>query len=483
MDDLEQLCLKPEINQEVSYSELSLGKKILSLISLFRMALPVIIAFECRSIANLINLIWLGKYENSDVIIGSISLGHVWNMLLIGSLIFSMNQGLSVLTSHAFGAGKKRLCGHILQRGIVICFSTMIPLIPLVLFGKPIMLSMGVKPELADNAQTYNRISIVAVAGAGLFDCLKSFIIAQKVFDPIIYIQIITLGLHFLWSYLFLNVLHLGVLGVALCRICEDWTNCALLFIYIKTSGKFDETFVPWDNNEAFGKEALIKQVKFTLPMAGVTYFQFIYFDFMVILAGMLGTQQVVAHLTVSQTSSSYFFLVLGLSITSMSLLGNALGERNIQKAKDVFTKCIHLSYILCMIIMLGLSIFKKQWYSLWTTDPETLNLIFTTHIILILGILPLDSALNSMLAVLKACGKQKTINKWTLIGFYCIGVPVTIALVFGLHFEVPGVWFGFFTAYLFMGIIFVRETIIINWKEVVDEIHSRLKSTSYHDL
>jgi len=483
MEEIEPIDLKPGNSQEPTYSELSLGKKLLSLLSLLQMSLPIILSFECLPLASLINVVWLRDYENAEIMIGSLSLAQAWNNLFVNSLIFSVNQGLSVLVSHAFGAGKTRLCGYYLQRGIVILGSVFIAVFFLLWFGADILKWTGVESDLTNFARVYNRVSIPAVVGMGLFECLKSFIIAQKVFAPIVYIQLVTLGLHFFWSFLFLKVLHLGMAGAALCRFCEDWSNCILLFIYIKKSGKFEETFIPWDNEEAFNKEKLKKQIRFTLPMAGVTYFEFIYFDFMLFIAGTLGTRQVVAHLAIAQTSTMNFFMQLGVSITAMSLIGNALGEKNIQKAKDWFTKCLHTGLITCFIVMGCLFIFKRKWYGLWATEPKTLEVILGACYIYIFGMLPLDSVMNAMLAVLKACGMQDFVNKWTLLGLYCIGCPLTLILIFIFDLQVRGLWLGFFVPFFMMSVMFAWAIYNITWKEVVAEIHARLKESSYHIL
>jgi len=295
---MEELSLPLSSSNQVKqtpFSVLSIQGKLSFMLSILRSALPLIISLECFPIANIINIFWLQGYENSDVLVGAFGLGFVWANFWVGALTFSLNQGLSVLVSHAFGAKDYRLCGIYYQRVLVILFILITPFFLFLWYSTEIMIFLGVEQELAETTRPYTRSAIISQVSFALFDATKAFIIAQKVFDPIVYMQLISIGLHCIWSFLFILVFKLGIIGAAICSILEEWGNCALIYIYIKKSGKFEQTFIPWAN-ETLDKTGIKKQMKFTIPLAGVTYFEFIYFEFMMIMAGMMGTEQAVAH-------------------------------------------------------------------------------------------------------------------------------------------------------------------------------------------
>jgi MATE family multidrug resistance protein len=465
------------------FSELKPREKLKMMSSILRKSLPLILALNCGPIANIINQIWLTGY-NSDDLVAAFGVSYIWCSSSVGILIFTLNQGLGVLIAQAFGAKEYRLCGIYLQRGFIVLFSIILPFFILLWFSAPIMIAIGIAENLAEISQQYTRLMIPSLIGSALFDLCKTFMVGQKVFDPVIYIQLTTLGMHCFWSYLFIHVLQMGVAGAALCRFMEDWANLALAYSYIRKSQRFDQNLIPM-TREALDCKAILGQIKFTIPIAAINYVEFIFFEAMMIMSGTFGTIQTVTHIALSQTSSLIYLCYLGVSITMTSLIGNSFGEKNILAAKNFLKAGTYTIMCIYFTYLAFIALFRYQWILLFTSNPEIIELFMQVIWVLSCVNLLCDAIVNSSLAVLKTAEMQDTVNKWTIICLYGIGLPLMILFAFYLHHQTAGLWYGFCIANVIMTLIFMKMIKNLNWEEVIAKIHSRLaqNKNDLHDL
>lgn len=99
------------------------------------------------------------------------------------------------------------------------------------------MIMLGMNPEIARYAGEMNRPYLAAAALYSYFDLFKVYITSHRVFAPILYIHALTVLIHPLWAWLFIEKLHLGLNGVALARLLEEVINLAILLaIYLTNS-------------------------------------------------------------------------------------------------------------------------------------------------------------------------------------------------------------------------------------------------------
>lgn len=89
-----------------------------------------------------------------------------------------------------------------------------------------------------------------------------------------------------------------------------------------------------------------------------------------------------------------------------------------------------------CLIADIFLRIFRSEWFSMWTVNPEITEVIFDILVIWQVIVLPFDCLMNSFCSLLKATDKQDVVSRWNLIGLYLVGAPLTIIGVFIFRFQ-----------------------------------------------
>jgi len=308
------------------------------------------------------------------------------------------------------------------------------------------------------------------MGGFMLFDSLKAFAIGQKVFQPILYIQLFTLTLHILWSKLFIDVFRFGIVGAVICKVLEEWANTALLYIYIQKSGKFTQTWGSW-TKDLFDVKELWEQLKFGCSIAIITYAQWAFYEVQTLFAGNFDQGQVVVHLAIGNLSSWHYCVALSISVTMMTYLGNSLGERKLNKAKNYAWACFTWLIIQTIIYFLMILVGRNSWVRFWSDQASTQEYMLATVTVYCCTCMIVDGLNNGLMAVLKSVGKEKPTTKIVLGSIYLVGVPIIALFAFVFDLKVKGVWLGFGTASMTQMLLNINTFRSIDWQQAQKDV------------
>ena len=100
------------------------------------------------------------------------------------------------------------------------------------------------KPELAELAGHLNKRMIPSLIMYSLFDMLKAFMIGHKVFIPIFFIHMFTFAMHPFWSWLLIIKFDMGLTGVAIARLLEEFCNFSIALGIIYGKKIFESSLV-----------------------------------------------------------------------------------------------------------------------------------------------------------------------------------------------------------------------------------------------
>jgi len=465
-----------EENDEVpSFSKLPFMKKLPYMKDLLKNSLPTLAAFLTPVFTTLVSLYFLANY-NDDKLVAGYGLGSMFSNTFGSSWVYSFNQAMNVFISQAFGAQDYDACGRYLRRNIIILGFLFIPLGICLITADKLMILFGVEEELATLGGIFTKLSLPFMIGAGLFDSMKSFIIGQKVFQPIFYIQVITFCLHVLWSKLFIDYFRLGIEGTIICRTLEEWANTIMIYFYIKFSGKFEKTWGAW-TKDLFNFKEMWKQFKFTTSISLISYIQWIVYEVLTIIAGNFDAGQVVVHIAIANTSSIFFNSTMALSVTLLTFVGNNLGARKLNNAIHYSHAGYTLLFIVPFLFGSMIWIFLDQWLNFWSSDIETHEILLQGLKVYVFGCMAVDGINNGMISILKSVGKEKQTILSILGSYYLIGVPLIMLFAFVFHLKVVGIWLAFGIANYFLCIYNVISINKLDWIKVQRDVLEKLQS------
>uniref|UniRef100_A0A3Q2DB67 Solute carrier family 47 member 3 n=1 Tax=Cyprinodon variegatus TaxID=28743 RepID=A0A3Q2DB67_CYPVA len=296
-----------------------------------------------------------------------------------------------------YGSGNLLRVGVILQRSILILLLTCFPCWAILINTEPILLAVKQEPEVASLAQMYVKIFMPALP-VSIF-----YINYCSSFHGIIWPQVVT-GLivnllNALINYIVLFLLKMGTAGSALANTLSEFSLAGFLYAYIMWKGLHKTTWGGWSIECLNDWKSYIHLAIPGMVMMCVEWWTYEIGGF---LAGIykveLGAQAVVFQLA----NIAYMF-PMGFSIAGNVRVGNALGAGETEQAKLSAKATMFLS--ICMAVLIG-------------SLKDHISYIFTYD---------------------EGAGKQRVGAICYFLGYYGIGFPIGIPLMFAAKQGIKG--------------------------------------------
>lgn len=169
------------------------------------------------------------------------------------------------------------------------------------------------------------------------------------------------------------------------------------------------------------------------------------------------------AHIVAIQWESVSFMPGFALGIAAGSIAGQFLGVNNPQMARRVIAACAVTA--MSFMTLAGLVfIFAGDWLTrMITKDPQILEL--APDLLMICGFVQTFFALGMVLRqALRSLGDTRACLVLTLIGTYCIRIPLTWLFAYFMGWGIHGLWIGACTELTLTGFIFLGRFLQGRW-------------------
>ncbi|XP_010616447.1 multidrug and toxin extrusion protein 1 isoform X1 [Fukomys damarensis] len=390
----------------------------------------------------------------------------------------SVGHGLSsacdTLISQTYGSQNLKHVGVILQRGTLILLLSCFPCWALFLNTQHLLLLFRQDPDVSRLTQTYVMIFIPALPAAFLYILQVKYLLNQGIVLPQIVTGVAANLVNAFANYVFLYQLHLGVTGSALANSISQFTLALLLFLYIFGRKLHEATWGGWS------LECLQDWASFlnlAIPSMFMLCIEWWAYEIGSFLSGILGTVELGAQSIVYELGVIVYMVPAGFSVAASVRVGNALGAGNIEQAKKS-----------SVVSLLVTELFAVTFCVLLLSCKDLLGYIFTTDrdiIVLVAQVVPIYavSHLFEGLActsggILRGTGNQKVGAIVNAIGYYVIGLPIGIALMFATELGVIGLWSGITICTVSQVVCFLVFVAQLNWKQACQQaqVNANLK-------
>ena len=154
-----------------------------------------------------------------------------------------MASAVQTVCGQAYGAKKYAAMGIICQRAIVLHLGAAILLTFLYWYSGAFLKAIGQSESIAVQGQIFARGLILQVYAFALSCPMQRFLQAQNIVNPLAYIAVGVTLLHILLTWLVVNVLDSGLLGIALTLSLSWWLLVFSIALYILLSPSCKETW------------------------------------------------------------------------------------------------------------------------------------------------------------------------------------------------------------------------------------------------
>uniref|UniRef100_A0A3P8TA99 Multidrug and toxin extrusion protein n=1 Tax=Amphiprion percula TaxID=161767 RepID=A0A3P8TA99_AMPPE len=402
------------------------------LLQLLQLAGPVVISQLMVFMLSFVSMVFCGHLGKTELAAVSLSIAVV-NVTGI-----SIGTGLSLtcdtLISQTYGSGNLKRVGVILQRGILILLLACFPCWAVLINTEPLLLAVRQSPEVSRLSQLYVMIFMPALPAAFMYQLQGRYLQNQGIIWPQVITGAIANVLNAVINYVLLYRLDMGVLGSAAANAISQYVLAVFLFVYICVRGLHKATWGGWsmDCLQEWGPF-----VKLAIPSMLMLCAEWWLFEIGGFLAGVISEAELGAQSVIYQLTVIAYMSPMGFSAAASVRVGNALGAGNIEQAR-----------LSCKVPII-------------TTFIENSRMSYCTVSV---------NFFSMTGGVLRGAGKQTIGAMCNLVGYYIIGLPIGVSLMFAAKMGVVGMWTGLTVSVFVQSTFFIVYLYRLDWKKAADE-------------
>ena len=440
---------------------------------LIAIALPILLAQVAQNSMGLVDTIMAGRVSAADMAAISVGASIWFPLVLFGhGLLLALPPTISYLN----GSGKRVRIAHQVRQGLWIVAGCCIPLSLLIYHSDIVILSMDMEDKLADITIRYLRAMLFGLPAYLLminFRCLSDGIAKTK---PAMIITSFGLMLNIPLNYILIygkfGMPAFGAVGCGIATAIVNWAMCLMMILYSKRARNQRDLKVFEKIIEKPNFATLTKLLKLGFPIAIALCCEVALFALTSLFLSPLGADVVASHQITLNTSSFIFMLPMSLGMAATILVGQYLGEKAPNKAKQVSYAALIVGLNLTLFTALLTILLREQIAMIFV---KNIDVIAMAGSLLILAALYQFSDTVQVISsgVLRGYKDTQAILFITLFCYWIIGMPLgyTLAMTDFIvpHLGAQGFWIGFVASLTTAASLLVYR--MINLQKQTDEI------------
>ncbi|XP_054463795.1 multidrug and toxin extrusion protein 1 [Anoplopoma fimbria] len=428
---------------------------------LSKLAGPVIMAQFMVFAVGFISTIFCGHLGKTELAGVSLAIAVI-NVTGI-SIGVGLASACDTLISQTFGSNNLLRVGVILQRAILIVLLACFPCWAILINTEPILLAVRQEPAVARLSQMYVNIFMPALPATFMYSLETRYLQNQGIIWPQVITGVVVNLFNALINYIFLYALNLGVAGSAVANTISQFSMAAVLYAYIIWKGLHKATWGGWS------KECLQdwgSYINLAIPSMIMMCVEWWTYEIGSFLAGLISEVELGAQSVVYQLANVAYMFPLGFSIAGNVRVGNALGAGDTEQAKlsAKLTLFSAASVSIALSVLIGS---LKDHISYVFTYDEQIRERVADVIALYAPFVLLDAISAASGGIIRGAGKQKIGAICNILGFYGIGFPIGVSLMFAAKMGIKGLWTGLFTCVSLQSSFLVFYLVRMNWMKV----------------
>ncbi len=408
--------------------------------ALLELAFPVVLVQVGLMFMGVVDSMMVGRL--SAVALAAVALGNLCFFTIsiagIGVLL-----ALDPVISQAVGAGDEAGITRGLQRGLLLAVGVAVPVSAALLLVRPALQAMGQPAELVAPASSYLRMIVPGILPFYIFVVFRQTLQALGRIAPIVWVtvgaNVLNGGLNWVFIFGHLGSPPLGVTGSALATTISRLGMAITLLI----AGRREllPRLRPW-RPEASDATALLRMLRVGLPIGGQMFLEYGVFALVGALMGRIGTVAMAGHQIALNLASVVFMVPQGTGAAAAVMVGQAVGAQDVPRARRDAVGAILVGGGFMVASAAVFLLLSGALARLYTPDPAVIAVAVT--LIQLAGIFAVFDGLQAVaIGILRGIGDTRAPVVINLLGFWLVGMPVSLLL--GYHFAMgpAGLWWG----------------------------------------
>ncbi len=407
---------------------------------LLRLASPIVFIQVGLVSMGVVDTVMVGHV--SATALAAVALGNIYTF---GLLIFGIGLLLALdpIIAQALGARDDVAVQRGLQRGLLLTLILTIPISLLHLAAEPLLVLAQQPADVIPYAAGYVYRVAPSVWPFFVFIVLRQTLQAHHRTRPIvitiIVANLVNAFLNYAWIFGNFGFPELGVLGSAWATMTSRWLMAILL---LGLAWKHLSPYLREVAPRVFQLAPLGRMLRLGAPIGTQLLFEYGAFAVTGLLMGSLGIIRMAAHQVALNLASVTFMVPLGISSAATVIVGHAVGRGD--------AASVRRSSLAALLVGAG---FMSLTAVTFLTIPGLLAAIYSADVdvvrlaVLLLPIAGVFQVFDGIqvvcLGVLRGLGDTRAPMIISIVGFWCLGMPVSVWLAFGRDLGAVGLWWG----------------------------------------
>ncbi len=407
---------------------------------LVQLALPIVIVQVGVMAMGVVDSIMVGRI--SAAALAGVALGNVY---FYACAVFGMGTLLALdpIVAQAVGARDDRAVTRALQRGLILSVALTVPISLLLMTVRPALGLLGQPADVIPIAAGYVWREIPGVLPFLAFTVLRQTLQAlgrmRAIVLAIVLANLLNVALNWALIYGHWGAPALGALGSAWSTTISRFGMTAGLAALAWRGLRPHLTRL---RPETLAPAPLSRMLALGAPIGAQMQLEFGVFGAIGLLMGRMGTVPVAAHQIALNLASLTFMVPLGVSAAGAVLVGRAVGRGDAAEAGEATRAALTW----------GVG-FMALTAAVFLLVPAPLARVYSDEravILLAAGLLPIAGVFQMFdgiqvvsIGALRGLGDTRTPFAMNLVGFWVIGLPVSLLLGFRTPLGPRGLWWG----------------------------------------
>jgi MATE family multidrug resistance protein len=324
-------------------SQVSAQKELKPYRQVLRVSLPLVVSMSSTMIMEFTDRIFLANYS-LDAIAAALPAG-ITSFLFI-SFFLGTAQYLNVFVAQYTGSGTLHRVGAVLWQGIYFSILSGVAMAGLYFLAEPLFWLGGHSPEVQALEVIYFRILCLGSGILIIGTSLSCFFSGRGRTRPVMILNMIgtlfNIPIFPEW----------GIRGAGIATVMS-WSLVALVFALMVFTRKNDRVFKVI-SHRAFEPGLFGRLMRYGIPSAVQFCMDIFAFTFFILMVGRIGKLELAVTNIVLSINSLAFMPMMGFSLGTSTLVGQALGRNRVDEALAATRATIHivLFYIFLLLIL-----------------------------------------------------------------------------------------------------------------------------------
>ena len=295
----------------------------------------------------------------------------------------------------------------------------------------------GLHSDISKEVQTYLYWVGISLVPALFFQTAKEYLqsFEKTIFanSLVIFMNIVNLGMNWVFMFGYGPIPAMGIKGAALATVITRSVMALVLLVY---------TFKVAPCTLHYSKQRISELIKLGLPVGLGTLVEVLMFSTVTVLIGKMPIHISAAHNIVLNIAGLTFMVPLAINGTAGVKVSYAFGKKDFDKMESYALGCIVMAQSFMLFTATMYLLIPSQLVSLFTTDQQVVA--YGSSLFLLVALFQIPDGLQVTLwGILRGMGISKLPLILTFFGHWLIAIPIGLYLTYKLNMQAKGLWAG----------------------------------------